>query len=102
MDKAIETYADQLAALGNPVRLAILKLLVEASPGGLVVQEIQDELQIPPSTLSHHLDKLKSEQLVGSTRQSTFLRYRVNWEALQGLLGFLTAQCCSRSSREDE
>lgn len=101
MDEAIEAYADQLAALGNPVRLRILKLLVEASPDGLVVQEIQDELQIPPSTLSHHLDKLKNEQLLGSTRQGTFLRYRVNWDTLQGLLGFLTAQCCTRSSKED-
>lgn len=101
MDEAIEVCADRLAALGNPVRLRILKLLVEASPGGLVVQEIQEELQIPSSTLSHHLDKLKNEQLLGSTRQGTFLRYRVNWEVLHSLLGFLTAQCCTRSSKED-
>lgn len=101
MDETLEACADRLAALGNPVRLRILKLLVQASPGGLVVQEIQEELQIPASTLSHHLDKLKNEQLLSSTRQGTFLRYRVNWEILQGLLGFLTAQCCTRTSKED-
>lgn len=101
MDEAIEAYADRLAALGNPLRLRILKLLVEASPGGLVVQEIQEALQIPSSTLSHHLDKLKNEQLLSFSRQGTFLRYRVNWDTLQGLLGFLTAQCCTRSSKED-
>ncbi|GMU53067.1 MAG: hypothetical protein AMXMBFR33_22130 [Candidatus Xenobia bacterium] len=93
----MEAYADRLAALGNPVRLRILKLLVEASPGGLVVQEIQEELQIPSSTLSHHLDKMKNEQLLSATREGTYLRYRVNWETLQGLLGFLTAQCCTRN-----
>ncbi len=101
MDELLEAYADRLAALGNPVRLRILKLLVEASPGGLVVQEIQEELQIPSSTLSHHLDKMKNEQLLSVTREGTYLRYRVNWETLQGLLRFLTAQCCIRNPKED-
>jgi len=63
----------------------------------LVVGDIQAELEIPNSTLSHHLDKLKSEGLVISKREGTFLRYVTNTVSLQELLGFLYAECCTRS-----
>src|SRR5947199_1573369 len=76
-------YADMFAAIGNEARLRILQLLLKAHPDGLVVGEIQAELQIPNSTLSHHLDKLKNESLVLMRRESTFLRYTANAEALQ-------------------
>jgi ArsR family transcriptional regulator, arsenate/arsenite/antimonite-responsive transcriptional repressor len=85
------------AALGTEVRLQILRLLLSAHPEGMVVGDIQAELSIPPSTLSHHLEKLRSEGLVGVQRESTFLRYTANTEALEELLGFLFAECCSRS-----
>jgi DNA-binding transcriptional ArsR family regulator len=62
-----------------------------------VVGDIQGELEIPNSTLSHHLDKLKTEGLVVVQRESTFLRYTANTEALQELLQFLYAECCTRN-----
>ena len=90
-------YADMFAALGTEVRLQILRLLLQAHPDGMVVGDIQSELGIPGSTLSHHLEKLRGEDLVMVQRESTFLRYTANTEALQELLGFLFAECCSRS-----
>jgi DNA-binding transcriptional ArsR family regulator len=85
------------AALGTEVRLQILRLLLTAHPDGMVVGDIQAELGIPASTLSHHLEKLRGEGLANVQRESTFLRYTANTAALQELLGFLFAECCSRS-----
>src|SRR3954462_405175 len=90
-------YADMFAAIGTGPRLRIIRLLLSAHPEGMVVGEIQSELGIPPSTLSHHLDKLKNEDLITVQRESTFLRYSANAEALQELLGFLYAECCTRN-----
>ncbi len=83
--------------MGTEPRLRIVQLLLTAHPEGLVVSEIQQELEIPGSTLSHHLDKLKAEDLVRVQRESTFLRYTANTEALQELLRFLYAECCTRN-----
>ncbi len=74
-----------------------MQLLLAAHPQGMVVGDIQDELEIPGSTLSHHLDKLRSEDLVRVRRESTFLRYTANTGALQQLLQFLYAECCTRN-----
>jgi len=63
----------------------------------MVVTEIQEELDIPNSTLSHHLDKLKNEDLVRVQRESTFLRYTANTAALQQILTFLYSECCTRN-----
>jgi ArsR family transcriptional regulator, arsenate/arsenite/antimonite-responsive transcriptional repressor len=93
----IARFADMLAAMGTEPRLRIMRLLLSAHPEGLVVGEIQSELNIPPSTLSHHLEKLKNDDLVSVLRESTFLRYRANTEALQELLTFLYAECCTRN-----
>ncbi len=93
----VSKYADMFSAMGTEPRLRIMQLLLSAHPEGLVVGEIQAELDIPNSTLSHHLDKLKSEDLVCVRRESTFLRYTANAEALQELLRFLYAECCTRS-----
>ncbi len=90
-------YADMFAALGTEPRLRILRALLAAHPEGMVVGEIQAELGIAASTLSHHLDKLKNENLVRMQRESTFLRYSANTSALQELLGFLYAECCTRN-----
>jgi len=90
-------YADMFAALGTEVRLQILRLLLSAHPEGMVAGEIQSELDIPASTLSHHLEKLRAEGLVSVRRESTFLRYTAHTAALQDLLGFLFEECCSRS-----
>ena len=93
----VARYADMLSAMGTEPRLRIMQLLLSAHPDGLVVGEIQDELEIPNSTLSHHLDKLKNENLVSVRRESTFLRYAANTGALQELLRFLYAECCTRN-----
>ena len=90
-------YADMFSAMGTEARLRILRLLLSAHPEGLVVSEIASELDIPSSTLSHHLDKLKNEDLVRVRREGTFLWYSANTEALQDLLGFLYAECCTRN-----
>jgi DNA-binding transcriptional ArsR family regulator len=93
----VAKYADMLSAMGTEPRLRIMQLLLSAHPDGLVVGDIQSELDIPNSTLSHHLDKLRNEQLVNVRRESTFLRYTANTEALQELLQFLYAECCTRN-----
>ena len=90
-------FADMFAALGTEVRLQILRLLLAAHPEGMVVGDIQSELSIPASTLSHHLEKLRSEGLASVQRESTFLRYTANTQTLQELLGFLYAECCTRN-----
>jgi len=90
-------YADMFSAMGTEPRLRIMQLLLSAHPGGMVVGEIQEELDIPNSTLSHHLEKLRNEDLVQVRRESTFLRYTANTEALQELLQFLYAECCTRN-----
>jgi DNA-binding transcriptional ArsR family regulator len=90
-------YADMFAALGAEPRLRILRLLLSAHPEGMVVHEIQNELGIAPSTLSHHLEKLKNEGLISVERESTFLRYSANTSVLEELLGFLYAECCTRN-----
>jgi ArsR family transcriptional regulator, arsenate/arsenite/antimonite-responsive transcriptional repressor len=93
----IARYADMLAAMGTEPRLRIVRLLLSAYPEGLVVGDIQNELGIPPSTLSHHLEKLKNEDLVTVQRESTYLRYSANTDALRELLTFLYAECCTRN-----
>jgi DNA-binding transcriptional ArsR family regulator len=90
-------YADMFGALGAEPRLRILRALLAAHPEGMVVGEIQNDLGIAASTLSHHLEKLKNEDLILVRRESTFLRYTANTAALEELLGFLYAECCTRN-----
>ena len=96
-EQHVSRYADMFSAMGAEPRLRILRLLLAAHPGGMVVNEIGDELEIANSTLSHHLDKLKNEDLVEVRREGTFLRYSANTKALAELLGFLYAECCTRN-----
>jgi ArsR family transcriptional regulator, arsenate/arsenite/antimonite-responsive transcriptional repressor len=93
----ITRYADMFSAMGAEPRLRIMQLLLSAHPEGLVVGDIGGDLEIPSSTLSHHLDKLKNEDLVKVRREGTFLWYTANTEALEELLGFLYAECCTRN-----
>jgi ArsR family transcriptional regulator len=90
-------FADMLSAMGTEPRLRIMRLLLSAHPEGMVVGDIGGELEIPNSTLSHHLDKLKNVDLVKVRREGTFLWYSANTGALQELLGFLYAECCTRN-----
>lgn len=95
--ETITKFADMLAALGTEPRLRIMRLLLSAHPEGMIVGDIGSELNIPSSTLSHHLEKLKHEDLVNVRREGTFLWYSANTEGLQELLGFLYAECCGRT-----
>jgi ArsR family transcriptional regulator len=96
-ERDVSRYADMLAAMGAEPRLRIMRLLLSAHPEGLVVGDVQAKLGIPGSTLSHHLEKLKNEDLVSVRREGTFLWYAANAGALQELLTFLYAECCSRN-----
>ena len=93
----VAKFADMFSAMGTEARLRIMQLLLSAHPEGMVVGELQEELDIPNSTLSHRLDKLRNEGLVQVRRESTFLRYTANTEALQEVLRFLYAECCTRN-----
>ena len=93
----VARYADMFSAMGTEPRLRIMRLLLSAHPQGLIAGDIGAELDIPASTLSHHLDKLKNEDLVNVRRESTFLWYSANADALQEVLGFLYAECCTRN-----
>ena len=84
-------------ALGTEARLAIMRVLLSAHPEGLVVGDIQSELGIPGSTLSHHLEKLKNIGLVTVRRDTRFLWYAANTDTLKDLLTFLYAECCTRN-----
>ena len=93
----VARYADMFSAMGAEPRLRIMRLLLAAHPDGMTAGDIGAELDIPGSTLSHHLDKLKNEDLVNVRRESTFLWYSANTEVLQEVLGFLYAECCTRN-----
>jgi DNA-binding transcriptional ArsR family regulator len=90
-------FADMFAAIGTESRLRITQLLLTAHPDGLVAGEIQAELGISPSNLSHHLEKLKHKGVVSVKREGSFLRYTVDTDAIQELLTFLFSECCART-----
>lgn len=93
----ITRYADMLAAIGTEHRLRITQLLLTAHPDGMVAGEIQAELGISASNLSHHLEKLKNEGVVTVRREGSFLRYTADADTLQELLAFLFSECCTRT-----
>ena len=93
----IARFADMLAAIGTESRLRITQLLLTAHPEGMVAGEIQAELGVSASNLSHHLEKLKHEGVIDVKREGSFLRYTANTDALQDLLAFLFSECCTRT-----
>jgi ArsR family transcriptional regulator, arsenate/arsenite/antimonite-responsive transcriptional repressor len=96
-DESLVKFADMFAALGTEPRLRIFRALLSAHPDGLVVGEIQTETGVAGSTLSHHLEKLRHEDLVTVEREKTFLRYTANAASLEQLLGFFYTECCARN-----
>lgn len=96
-EEEVTRFADMFSAMGTGPRLRIMRVLLSVHPEGMVAGEIGDDLGIPPSTLSHHLEKLKNEDLVQVRREGTYLRYSANTEVLQQLLRFLYAECCTRN-----
>ncbi len=93
----LAAHARRLAAMGAEPRLRAMRLLLAAHPDGMVAGDLQSELEIPASTLSHHLEKLRGEGLVTTRREGTFLWYRANTRALEDLIAFLYAECCTRN-----
>jgi DNA-binding transcriptional ArsR family regulator len=89
----VRRFADMFSAMGAEPRLKIVRLLLSAHPGALTVTEIQSALDIPNSTLSHHLDRLKQEDLVTVQRDGTFLWYSANSKVLEQLLTFFYSEC---------
>ncbi len=98
MEQDVARFADMFSAMGTEPRLRIMRVLLSAHPAGMFAGEIAADLgNIQASTLSHHLEKLKNEELVTVRREGTYLRYSANAETLQELLGFLYAECCTRN-----
>lgn len=97
----VEHFADMMSAMGNEQRLRIVRLLLHSHPKGMVAGDIQAELGMPGSTLSHHLEKLKVAGVVTVKREGTYLRYMVNCPGMEGLLRFLFAECCTGSGAVD-
>ena len=93
----IDRTAGQLEAIGNPTRLKLYRALVRAGEAGMPVGRLQDRLQIPASTLSHHLRRLVLAGLVTQDRQATTLVCRANYPAMRKLVGFLVDECCADS-----
>jgi ArsR family transcriptional regulator, arsenate/arsenite/antimonite-responsive transcriptional repressor len=89
--------AQRFSALGAEPRLQILRLLLAAHPTGMVAGEVQEEMGIPASTLSHHLEKLRQVGLVSVRRESTYLWYTADTDALREVMNFLYEECCTRT-----
>lgn len=89
---------DAFGALSNEHRLAIFRLLVQAGPEGLSAGDIADKLGIPASSLSFHLAHLTRADLTEQRRESRSLIYSVNFDTMNGLIAFMTENCCSGAS----
>jgi len=90
----LECNAECFKALGHPLRLAILRLIVQGCQEGTPAGAIQESFGIPASTLSHHLACLAETKLVQVEREGTTLRYRADFSALHALVGYLWEDCC--------
>ena len=99
MTRKVEQHAEQFNALGHPVRLGILRHVVQGSPEGTPAGDIQAKLSVPPSTLSHHLDKLSSAGLIRARREGTFIYYAAEFVALKALTAYLWEDCCKRGNQ---
>jgi ArsR family transcriptional regulator, arsenate/arsenite/antimonite-responsive transcriptional repressor len=89
-------HAEQLAALGSPVRLAIMRYVVQGDENGTPAGEIQAKLDMPASTLSHHLERLSAARLLACRREGTFIYYRADYAAMRALTDYLWEDCCKR------
>ncbi len=94
--RAIERHAEELAALGHVARLAILRAVVQAGPEGATTTELQAAVDIPWTTLNHHLDRLVESGLVGARKGGKSVFHTANYEALRALTDFLWEDCCRR------
>lgn len=96
MASKLELHAEQLSALGHPVRLRILRFVVQAGPEGAAAGDIQGHVDVPASTLSHHLKRLVDSGVVSSRPEGTFHYYAADYAALRGLTDYLWEDCCAK------
>lgn len=92
--KQLERHAEQLAALGHVARLSILRVVVQAGPEGVTTTELQERLDIPWTTLNHHLDRLVDAGLVAARREGKSVFHTAEYPALRALTDFLWEDCC--------
>jgi ArsR family transcriptional regulator, arsenate/arsenite/antimonite-responsive transcriptional repressor / arsenate reductase (thioredoxin) len=102
MNEKSASYADVFAALGAEARLEVMRLLLAAYPKGMTVGDLQSQLKIPNSTLSHHLEKLRVENLVAVERDRQFLWYSANIETIEAVLTFLYNGCSNQVFRMEQ
>ena len=96
MPGKLDFHAEQLSALGHPARLAILRFIVQSGEEGAAAGEIQNHVDLPASTLSHHLKRLSSAGLVRTRNEGTFHYYSPVYDALRALTAYLWEDCCKR------
>lgn len=102
MSSKLERQAEQLSALGHPVRLKVLRFVVQGDPRGTAAGDIQSHVDVPPSTLSHHLKRLVDAGLLVSHTEGTFHLYAADFTALRSLTDYLWEDCCKRGKRSDK
>jgi ArsR family transcriptional regulator, arsenate/arsenite/antimonite-responsive transcriptional repressor len=94
----LERHAEQLSALGHPVRLKILRFVVQAGPDGAAAGDIQGHVDLPASTLSHHLKRLVDAGVLSTRSEGTFHFYTAQYGVLRGLTEYLWEDCCKRGT----
>jgi ArsR family transcriptional regulator, arsenate/arsenite/antimonite-responsive transcriptional repressor len=92
----LDRHAEQLGALGSPIRLQIVRFVVQAGAEGAPAGDIQAHVDLPASTLSHHLKRLVDAGVMRSRSEGTFHYYTADYEALRALTAYLWEDCCKR------
>ena len=96
MPSKLERHAAELGALGHPVRLQILRFVVQGGADGTAAGEIQGHVDVPASTLSHHLKRLVDAGLLTTRGEGTFHFYAADYTALRALTDYVWEECCKR------
>lgn len=96
MTAKLDRHAAQLSALGHPVRLRILRFVVQAGDEGSPAGDIQDRVEVPASTLSHHLKRLVDADLLKTRGEGTYHYYTADYTVLRTLTDYLWEDCCKR------
>src|SRR5690242_3105768 len=101
MPSVLERHAEQLGALGHPIRLKILRFVVQAGNDGAAAGDIQGHVDLPASTLSHHLKRLLDSGLLTSRTEGTFHYYSATYPTLRALTDYVWEDCCKRGGKRD-
>ena len=99
MASKLDQHAEQLSALGHPVRLKILRFVVQAGPEGSAAGDIQSHVDLPASTLSHHLKRLVEAGVVSTRLEGTFHYYAADYSSLRALTDYVGEDCCKKGGK---